>query len=124
VTFQHDDFHPANLIAHDGRLCGVIDFDRYDWGDPVEEFYKLAYFGVPLSLTFAHGQVHGYLQAGPVPNFWRRYTLYTAMSVNSSLAWAHDHQPDRMPFWQDLLTAVAPTLDLDAGGPPTWYADC
>lgn len=59
VCFQHDDFHPANLIVHEGRLAGVIDFNRCDWGDPWEDFYKLPWFGVPVSVPFARGQVQG-----------------------------------------------------------------
>ncbi|GFN32308.1 aminoglycoside phosphotransferase family protein [Paenibacillus xylaniclasticus] len=32
--FQHDDYHIGNLIVKDGKLSGIIDFNRYDWGDP------------------------------------------------------------------------------------------
>ncbi|WP_458118584.1 aminoglycoside phosphotransferase family protein [Paenibacillus sp. Z6-24] len=31
VVFQHDDFHPANMIFKEGRLHGIIDFSRFDW---------------------------------------------------------------------------------------------
>lgn len=41
ICFQHDDYHPANLIFRNGLLNGVIDFSRFDWGDPWEEFFKL-----------------------------------------------------------------------------------
>lgn len=41
--FLHDDFHVGNLIVRDGTYAGVIDFNRYDWGDPVHEFVKLVF---------------------------------------------------------------------------------
>jgi aminoglycoside phosphotransferase (APT) family kinase protein len=35
VTFQHDDFHPQNMIVKDDGAILIIDFDSYDWGDPL-----------------------------------------------------------------------------------------
>lgn len=33
--FQHDDFHAGNIIINNNKeLTGIIDFNRYDWGDP------------------------------------------------------------------------------------------
>lgn len=34
-VFLHDDFHVNNLIVKDEGYAGVIDFNRYDWGDPL-----------------------------------------------------------------------------------------
>ena len=39
--FQHDDYHPDNLVVREGELQGVIDVDKCEWGDPVEDFYKV-----------------------------------------------------------------------------------
>ncbi|NMC81490.1 MAG: phosphotransferase, partial [Armatimonadetes bacterium] len=83
VAFQHDDYHPGNLIINSGRLTGVIDFNRIDWGDPWHDFYKMAHFAAPLWPAFACGQVDGYF-GGTVPDdFWPLYTLYVAMSLHS-----------------------------------------
>ena len=57
VRFQHDDYHPDNLIIRKGQLQGVIDFNRCDWGDPVEDFYKVPWFTTTISIPFARGQV-------------------------------------------------------------------
>jgi aminoglycoside phosphotransferase (APT) family kinase protein len=40
-TFLHDDYHPGNLIIQDKKLSGIIDFNRYDWGDPIHDFVNL-----------------------------------------------------------------------------------
>jgi aminoglycoside phosphotransferase (APT) family kinase protein len=42
--FQHDDYHPGNLIVKGGRFAGVVDFGRHDWGDPFHEFLKVGLF--------------------------------------------------------------------------------
>ena len=59
IRFQHDDYHLDNLIVHDGTLQGVIDFNRCDWGDPVEDFYKVPWFTTSISIPFSRGQVEG-----------------------------------------------------------------
>ena len=41
--FQHDDFHLENIIVRDGKYVGVVDFNGYDWGDPLHDFVKLHY---------------------------------------------------------------------------------
>ena len=40
-VYIHGDYHPGNLIYTDNGLIGVIDFNRWEVGDPYEEFYKL-----------------------------------------------------------------------------------
>lgn len=34
TRFQHDDFQPLNMIFNGNELSGIIDFNRFDWGDP------------------------------------------------------------------------------------------
>ena len=43
-VYQHGDFHPGNLIYMPDGQIGVIDFNRWEVGDPYEEFYKLEIF--------------------------------------------------------------------------------
>jgi aminoglycoside phosphotransferase (APT) family kinase protein len=87
-TFLHDDFHPANLIFSEGSLTGIIDFGRYEWGDPIHDFCKMAFFTREVSTVFACGQVAGYFFGKVPPGFWQRYALYTAMSMISDLVWS------------------------------------
>lgn len=87
-TFQHDDYHPVNLILLDGNLQGIIDFNRCDWGDPIHDFYKIAYFTRNISIPFARGQIDGYFQKMIPYDFWERYALYCAMSIIPDLVWS------------------------------------
>lgn len=62
IAYHHGDFHTGNfLLGADGKLK-ILDFDRYDIGDPWEEFNRLI-FTADLSPAFARGQVDAYLKA-------------------------------------------------------------
>jgi aminoglycoside phosphotransferase (APT) family kinase protein len=87
-TFQHDDYHPANLIIRDGHLNGIIDFSRCDWGDPIHDFYKVALFTRNVRISFARGQVDGYCNGSPSYDFWNKYALYCAMGIIPDLVWS------------------------------------
>jgi aminoglycoside phosphotransferase (APT) family kinase protein len=122
VRFQHDDIHPANLIIADGRLVGVIDFNRCDWGDPVEDFYKAPFFGEPVSVPFVNGQIHGYLACEAVADFWARYNVLTAMMLLGSVVWMHLYPPSEgMAWWLGRIGHILETHDFEGGGPPAWF---
>jgi len=87
-VFQHDDYHPANLIIQNGCLKGIIDFNRCDWGDPIHDFYKVALFTRNISIPFSRGQIDGYYNGSVPPDFWDRYALYCAMSFIPDLVWS------------------------------------
>ncbi|MBP2145850.1 aminoglycoside phosphotransferase (APT) family kinase protein [Methanofollis sp. W23] len=88
-SFQHDDYHPANIIVDEGTFGGVIDFNRCDWGDPIHDFYKTALFSRNVSVPFSVGQIDGY-NGGNVPDeFWKKYSLYAAMSIVPDIVWSY-----------------------------------
>jgi len=120
--FQHDDFHVGNLVVRDGRLSGVIDFNRFDWGDPVHEFLKAGLFSAPVSIPFAVGQVHGYHGGEPDGLFWRLYALYLAMNVVGSVPWIRKVKPEETGQMIDRIHAVLAEhrwFELDT---PLWYS--
>lgn len=88
-TFQHDDYHPANIIVDGEALGGVIDFNRFDWGDPIHDFYKLAHFSRNISVPFSAGQINGYTGGNIPKNFWKKYSLYAAMSIVPDIVWSY-----------------------------------
>lgn len=45
----HNDFAPYNLLVHDGRLAGVIDFDMASPGARIRDLAYLAYRLVPFA---------------------------------------------------------------------------
>ncbi|MFE5317876.1 aminoglycoside phosphotransferase family protein [Paenibacillus sp. NPDC056579] len=123
-SFQHDDFHLSNLIVKEGRLAGVIDFNRYDWGDPVHEFLKIGMFSKEVSVPFSIGQIHGYFEGKqPDDMFWKLYSLYTAMTVISSVVWILKVKPDETEQMLNRLYGVLDDHDYFEMVKPRWYRD-
>lgn len=121
TTFRHGDYHPGNLIVKDGKLAGVIDFNRCDWGDPIDDFYKIALFGAPLSQAYACGELTGYFGGGPPEDFWPLYNLYVAAILPSDIVWTQQHYPQHLAASIELIELITATHDFVDGGPPDWW---
>ncbi|MDQ0225974.1 aminoglycoside phosphotransferase family protein [Metabacillus niabensis] len=88
-TFQHDDFHPSNLLIHQKKFSGIIDFQRMDWGDPIHDLQKLGFFSKGVSIPFTKGIIDGYNEGQPIKqSFWKLYTFYSAVHIVSAMVWS------------------------------------
>lgn len=87
-VYQHGDFHPGNLILQPDGGIGVIDFNRWEVGDPWEEFYKLQSFGREVSVPYCVGEIDAYFDGNPPEDFWRVLAVYVAWSSLYSIKWA------------------------------------
>ena len=86
--YLHGDFHPGNLILTPKGTIGVIDFNRWEIGDPYEEFYKLESFGIECSVPYCIGQIHAYFEDQVPVQFWETLAVYVAHASLYSIAWA------------------------------------
>jgi aminoglycoside phosphotransferase (APT) family kinase protein len=119
-VFQHDDFHVGNIIIHNHQYNGVIDFNRMDWGDYVHDFVKLGWFSRYTSEAFAHGQIAGYFGDVIPDYFWRRYSLYMAMSIFSTIVWHQKYFPKLLSEMKKYLTMVLHDHDYFIRLKPKW----
>ncbi|MGP4072874.1 aminoglycoside phosphotransferase family protein [Piscibacillus sp. B03] len=120
--FQHDDFHLSNLIVKEKQLAGVIDFERYDWGDPIHEFLKIGIFIRQISTPFSIGQIKGYFDhQDPDEHFWRLYSLYLAMCVFSSVVWTSRATPNDMDNMLAKINTFLEDHDYFDRVKPKWY---
>jgi aminoglycoside phosphotransferase (APT) family kinase protein len=87
-VYQHGDFHPGNLILTKDQKIGVIDFNRWEIGDPYEEFYKLESFATSISIPYSIGQIDGYFQDDIPNDFWEILSVYVAHAALYSIHWA------------------------------------
>ena len=87
-TYLHGDFHPGNLIFQPDGGIGVIDFNRWEVGDPYEEFYKLESFGREVSIPYARGQISAYFNDIVPEEFWEALAVYSAHASLYSVKWA------------------------------------
>lgn len=74
--FQHGDYHVGNMMLENSAIK-IIDFDRYDFGDPWEEFNRIVW-SAAASPHFATGQLRGYFCGEPPMEFWRLLAFYIA----------------------------------------------
>ncbi|MCZ8517737.1 aminoglycoside phosphotransferase family protein [Paenibacillus filicis] len=128
--FQHDDFHPGNLLVHGGSYVAAIDFNRYDWGDPYHDFLKIAYFSREVSIPFSIGQIDGYFNGMIPENFWNLYALYSTLIMFGTITWTLQVVRDILRlyflvpgcrclnFWDQSTTAIGPKRPT-ASTPPT-----
>lgn len=117
--FQHGDYHVGNMMLENSELK-IIDFDRYDFGDPWEEFNRIVW-SAAASPYFATGQLQGYFGGEPPLEFFKLLAFYIASNTLSSIYWA-------VPFGQsDLDTMMKQSQDVLAwfdnmkNPVPTWY---
>ncbi|WP_078380760.1 aminoglycoside phosphotransferase family protein [Sutcliffiella halmapala] len=94
--FQHDDFHLENIIVKDKKYAGVIDFDNFDWGDPLHDFVKVALFQREISVPFSIGQIEGYFDDQVPDDFWLLYSIYSGMVIFSSVVWSSRFAPEQL----------------------------
>ncbi len=87
-VYMHGDYHPGNLIYTGGGSIGVIDFNRWEVGDPYEEFYKLESFGAELSIPYCAGQIDAYFDDAVPEDFWQALAVYVAHASLHSIKWA------------------------------------
>ncbi len=87
-VYMHGDYHPGNLIYLEDGTIGVIDFNRWEVGDPYEEFYKLESFGTECSIPYCVGQIDAYFGDEIPEDFWTTNAIYVAHASLFSIKWA------------------------------------
>ena len=87
-AYLHGDFHPGNLIYMQDASIGVIDFNRWEVGDPFEEFYKLESFGIESGIPYCIGQIDAYFDDSMPMDFWVANAVYVAQASLFSIKWA------------------------------------
>ncbi|WBW96959.1 aminoglycoside phosphotransferase family protein [Oceanirhabdus sp. W0125-5] len=119
VRFQHDDFQPLNMIFNGNELRGIIDFNRFDWGDPLEEFFKLPKYTNGISVEFSKGQVDGYFAGFVSDYFWRKYNLFVALNFHASIIGGH--YLNTLDMVRERQRKIFDTHDFVNHGAPEWY---
>jgi len=85
--YQHGDYHVGNMIINSNKELSIIDFNRYDFGDPWEEFNRIVW-SATVSPHFATGQLNGYFGGRPPLEFFKLLAFYISSNTLSSIYWA------------------------------------
>jgi aminoglycoside phosphotransferase (APT) family kinase protein len=86
--------------------AGAIDYNRYDWGDPIHDFLKIAYFSREVSIPFSIGQIDGYFDGNVPVHFWKLYALYTALIICPSISWTIQVVPDQLESMLNRIRVI------------------
>ena len=119
-VLQHGDYHAGNLmIDRDGKLF-VIDFDRFDVGDPWEEFNRIVWDAEKCP-DFASGMIDGYF-GGEIPEeFWKLLALYLAANALGSIPWAIPYGKREISVMRRLSAQVLAWYNGMTETIPAWY---
>ena len=120
ITYHHGDFHTGNFLLGADNHLKVLDFDRYDIGDPWEEFNRII-FTSSLSSAFASGQIDSYFEENIPKEFWALLALYLTVNSLGALSWAERVAPDQIPLMKeqaDLLSCWFKGYEQEV---PSWY---
>ena len=119
-VFQHGDYHIGNMMIDRNGKLKIIDFDRYDFGDPWEEFNRIVWCAQKSPL-FASGMVNGYFDGEAPLDFWKLLALYISSNTLSSVYWAIPFGQDEVNTMLNQAKEVLSWYDNMRNPIPTWY---
>ncbi len=122
-VYQHGDFHPGNLILTPQKTLGVIDFNRWEVGDPYEEFYKLESFGIEVSVPYCVGQLEAYFNEEIPAAFWETMAVYVAHASLFSIKWAEKFGQDDIDGMVRRCRVAMEHYDGFCRVVPSWYEE-
>jgi serine/threonine-protein kinase len=117
--FQHGDYHVGNMMMRSGELI-IIDFDRFDFGDPWEEFNRIT-FSAAASPHFATGQLCGYFGGEPPLEFFKLLAFYIAGNFLGGLSWARMFGEKEKEFSKKQIADILSWYNNMNSVEPTWY---
>ena len=118
--FQHGDYHLANMLLEDDGSLVDLDYDRFDHGDPWEEFNRIVWTA-QASPVFARGQIRGYFQGEPPPEFFPLLALYIASNTLSSIPWAIPFGGEQVEIMKNQASVVLAWFQGMTEPVPAWY---
>lgn len=122
-VYTHGDFHVGNLILTPNNNIGVIDFNRWKCVDAYEEFYKVQFFDIEVSIPFAVGQIDGYFNNEPPLKFWDILSVYVAHSSLTAINWAAAFGEDEVNGMKLRCINASRDFNNFESSIPNWYKD-
>ena len=119
-TYQHGDYHIGNMMIGVDKQLHIIDFNRYDFGDPWEEFNRIVWCA-QAAPYFASGMVNGYFNNDIPMEFWKLLALYIASNTLSSVPWAIPFGEKEIQVMLNQAKDVLGWYDNMKNTVPNWY---
>lgn len=119
-SLQHGDYHVGNMILSPENKLYIIDFNRFDYGDPWEEFNRIVW-SAQASPYFATGQIDGYFDGEPPIEFFKLLALYISSNTLSSVYWAITFGEKEVNTMLNQAKEVLMWFDQMKNPIPIWY---
>lgn len=119
-SFHHGDYHLGNMVLSNDNKLSIIDFNRYDFGDPWEEFNRVP-FCARISPAFASGRIDGYFDSIVPDEFFRLMALYISVNTISSVPWAIDYGDHEVKTMLTIANKVMTWYSNMKNYIPSWY---
>lgn len=122
ISMRHGDYHGGNMVYSVSGHVGIIDFDRFYFGDPWEEFNRIVW-DTQSSPAFATGRVDGYFNHEVPEEFFELLAVYIASNILSSLPWAVSFGQEEIETMKKLARENLDAFDEFASKIPKWYSE-
>ena len=119
-VFQHGDYHIGNFIIGEEHEIFLIDFDRFDFGEPWEEFNRIVW-SAQVSTPFASGMIDGYFDNEVPDLFWKLLALYITTNIVGALPWAISYGDEEISVIQNQAKEILEWYDYMNQIIPSWY---
>ena len=119
-TFQHGDYHCGNMMIGKSGQLTIIDFDKWDYGDPWEEFNRIVWCA-RTSPAFASGRIDGYFDGDVPEEFWQLLALYICNNCIGSLPWAIPYGEQEIQVMRRQCADILSWYDHFRTSIPSWY---
>ncbi len=119
-SFQHGDYHIGNfLLGPDGNL-GILDFDRWDIGDPWEEFNRITWCR-EVSPIFTKTMILAYFDTVIPEYFFELLFLYVGTNLLGSIAWSQDFGEEEVAVTLKLIQRFESDTAQYTQIKPSWF---
>ena len=119
-SYQHGDYHIGNMRIDNNGVLTIIDFEKWDVGDPWEEFNRIVW-SAQAAPAFASGMVDGYFDGNVPMEFWKLLALYISAGTIGSLPWAIPFGEKEVQVMRKQAAQVLQWYDGMKNVVPTWY---
>ncbi len=87
VVYNHGDYHVGNMIINDHNELGIIDFNRLDVADYIDDFSSMI-FSYSVSKEFCRGLIDGYFKDSDKARFYKLHKLIVFINAISMIPWS------------------------------------
>lgn len=119
TSFRHGDFHLGNMLIDPLGNLRVIDFNRSDFGDPMDDMGKLFTFSRRESIPFSRGQIAGYSPASP-ETFFKHALCHVLQICAFGLVWAQQFGEAEIAVQHELNAQIMKDFDQLRSVRPAW----